>query len=119
LLLNEGDDATVDEQGLTSTGKLDASKLDHRLAWTRGQIWLDQTSLAAAVTEFNRYNHCKLILADPTLATLRVGGSFAATDPKAFSAALERVFGIRASQVEDRSGTPAIELLAPVSATNR
>jgi transmembrane sensor len=119
LLLNEGDDAKVDEQGLTATGRLDASGLDHRLAWTRGQIWLEQNTLAEAVAEFNRYNTRKLILADPALATLRVGGSFAATDPKAFSEALERVFGIRASQAQDASGAAAIELRAPVSATTR
>jgi transmembrane sensor len=119
LLLNEGDDAKVDGQGLTATGRLDASGLDHRLAWTRGQIWLDQNTLAEAVAEFNRYNKRKLILADPALAPLRVGGSFAATDPNAFSEALGRVFGIRASQVQDSSGAPAIELLAPISVTTR
>ncbi len=119
LLLNEGDDARIDAQGLAATGRLDASGLDHRLAWTRGQIWLDQNTLAEAVAEFNRYNRRKLVLADPGLANLRVGGSFAATDPKAFSAALERVFGIRASLAQDPSGAPAIQLLAPVSATSR
>jgi transmembrane sensor len=119
LLLSEGDDATIDGRGLSATGRLDANDLDHRLAWTRGQIWLDQNTLAEAVAEFNRYNSRKLVLADPALATLRVGGSFAATDPKAFSAALERVFGIRAAAVQDSAGAPAIQLLAPVSAATR
>jgi transmembrane sensor len=120
LMLAAGDDTTVDERGPVGIHRLDLSDIDRRLAWTRGQIWLEETSLAAAIAEFNRYNSRKFVLGDPALATLRVGGSFAATDPKAFVAALERVFGIRAESIQDTDGAQTIMLaLTGISSANR
>jgi len=116
LMLTEGDDARIDATGDAAIGRLDPTDIDHRLAWTRGQIWLNETALTDAIAEFNRYNSRKFVLADPALATLRVGGSFAATDPKAFVAALERVFGIEAVASQDDSGAPVIRLTGPTGA---
>ena len=81
LLLTEGDDARIDATGTAAIGRLGTTDIDHRLAWTRGQIWFNEAALTEAIAEFNRYNNRKFVLADPQLATLRVGGSFAATDP--------------------------------------
>lgn len=115
LMLTAGDDTTVDARGRLATVRADASEIDRRLAWTRGQIWLNETTLADAIAEFNRYNSRKFVIADPALATLRVGGSFAATDPKDFVAALERVFGIRALAGPDTGGAHTIMLVGPGS----
>jgi transmembrane sensor len=112
-MLTAGDDTTIDARGQIATTRTDASEIDRRLAWTRGQIWLNETTLADAVAEFNRYNSRKFVIADPALASLRVGGSFASTDPKAFVAALERVFGIRALSVQGIAGPPTIRLIGP------
>lgn len=119
LTLTAGDDTTVDARGHVATGRVDVSDIGRRLAWTRGQIWLNETTLADAIAEFNRYNSRKFVLADPALATLRVGGSFTATDPKAFVAALERVFGIRALSVQDTAGAQIITLIGPVNLTGQ
>ena len=115
LTLTEGDDARIDATGDATIGRLGTTDIDHRLAWTRGQIWLNEAALSEAIAEFNRYNSRKFVLADPQLATLRVGGAFTATDPKAFVAALERVFGIQAVTSEDESGAPVILLTRPAS----
>ena len=112
-LLSAGDDALLDARGATQTAHIGESDIERRLAWTRGQIWLSQSTLADAIAEFNRYNSRQLVLGDPTLATLRVGGSFTATDPTAFLAALERIFGIEA-----RARAQQIILTAP-AATSR
>jgi transmembrane sensor len=115
LMLTSGDDTTIDARGRITTVRADAAEIDRRLAWTRGQIWLNETTLADAIAEFNRYNSRKFVNADPAVATLRVGGSFAATDPKAFVAALERVFGIRALSVQDSAGAQTIQLIGPAA----
>ncbi|HEY6922140.1 MAG TPA: FecR domain-containing protein [Steroidobacteraceae bacterium] len=117
LVLTAGDDTKVDSRGQVATARADASEIGRRLAWTRGQIWLNETTLAEAIAEFNRYNSRKFVIADPALATLRVGGSFAATDPKAFVAALERVFGIRALSAQAFAGPEIISLFGPRSLT--
>ena len=95
-LLAAGDEALIDARGTARAVHNGKSDIERRLAWTRGQIWLSQTTLAEAIAEFNRYNSRQLVLGEPTLATLRVGGSFITTDPTAFLAALERIFGIQA-----------------------
>jgi transmembrane sensor len=95
-LLAGGDQVLVDGLGAAQVLHIGASDIERRLAWTRGQIWLSQATLADAVAEFNRYNSRQLVLGESRLAMLRVGGSFTATDPTAFLAALERVFAIQA-----------------------
>lgn len=95
-LLAAGDDVLIDAPGQGQILHIGASGIERRLAWTHGQIWLSEATLADAIAEFNRYNNRQLVLGEPRLGMLRVGGSFTATDPTAFLAALERIFGIQA-----------------------
>ncbi len=95
-LLAAGDDVLIDAPGQGQILHIGTADIEHRLAWTHGQIWLSQATLADAIAEFNRYNSRQLVLGEPRLGMLRVGGSFTATDPTAFLAALERIFGIQA-----------------------
>jgi transmembrane sensor len=61
-------------------------------SWSRGRLVFRGTPLAEALEEVNRYSTRKLRLADPSLASLPVGGSFIAGDSElalsAFVAAL-------------------------------
>ena len=109
-MLAAGEDALLDRNGPLRIQRMDATSLEHKLAWTRGEIWLENNTVAEAVAEFNRYNTRQLVLADPALATLRVGGSFAANNPGAFIAALARVFDVRAVQETDDLGRPITRL---------
>jgi transmembrane sensor len=81
----------------------DRTTVDRRLAWTRGEVLLRGETLAEAITEFNRYNDRKLIISDGTIASLRIGGRFDATDIDAFVRSLHDVFGIKV--VSDRPAT--------------
>lgn len=61
-------------------------------SWSRGRLVFRGTPLSEALEEVNRYSSRKLRLADPSLASLRVGGNFIAGDSElivsAFAAAL-------------------------------
>jgi transmembrane sensor len=112
-LLSSGDDAMIDSQGRAQIERVDAPGMAHKLAWIHGQIWFQHCALSEAIAEFNRYNSSQFILADPALAQLHIGGSFATTDPAAFMAALEDVFGIRPLPPRrDAFGTEVIQLVA-------
>jgi transmembrane sensor len=115
-LLTAGADARIDAGNQPHVEQMDAEGVTHRLAWTQGQIWFEQQTLAAAIVEFNRYNRRQLVLSDPSLASLRIGGSFDATDPEAFVAALGRVFAIRA--VAASPDEPAAEVIRLVGPAN-
>jgi len=71
-------------------------------AWRQDEIVFDGDPLAAAVEEYNRYLDRKLVVPDPTVARLRLGGRFRSTDPRGFLAALEAAFGVRAVERGDR-----------------
>jgi len=78
------------------------ARTGQRLAWREGRIVFDQTTLGEAIAEFNRYNERQLVLADPTVAALRIGGSFAPSNIDGFVRLLEQGFGLHAQRSSDR-----------------
>jgi transmembrane sensor len=78
-----------------TTRKVEPADVARRLAWLEGRLMFEGQTLSEAVAEFNRYNARYLMIQDPTISDLRVGGSFKATDPESFVAALEKSFGVR------------------------
>jgi transmembrane sensor len=83
-----------------SVTRIEPQALQRRFAWTSGQLQFRGDTLVDAVSEFNRYNRRQLQLADSSLAQLRVGGNFNATDPESFAAALGSAFGLRVTSAE-------------------
>jgi transmembrane sensor len=71
-------------------------EVDRKLSWTEGRLWFERQTLKDVVAEFNRYNRRQMVIADPAIENLRIGGGFEATDPESFIAALERTLGVRA-----------------------
>ncbi len=68
--------------------------LEALAAWRNGEILFVDQSLAEAVDEYNRHLIRKIVIADPALGGLRVGGRFVADDPSAFLRALEITKGV-------------------------
>ncbi|WP_454760344.1 DUF4880 domain-containing protein [Caulobacter segnis] len=64
------------------------------LAWRSGEILFVDEPLSSAVEEYNRHLTRKIVLADPQLGGLRVGGRFVADDPSAFLRALEATMNV-------------------------
>ena len=80
------------------TAKLDRPALERVTAWERGQVALDNTSLADAVAEMNRYSHEQILIEDPALAAIRVSGIFQAGDSTNFVQAVARAYHLRVLQ---------------------
>src|SRR5262249_46353208 len=60
---------------------VDLSKTD---AWRGGELVFDDVSLGAAIAEVNRYGGPEILLGDPSLASLRISGTFHTNRPDAF-----------------------------------
>lgn len=71
------------------------------LGWRDGYVAFHDTPLARAVDEFNRYNPRRIVIADPALGTLRVGGHFRLDNSEAFVRLLQQMFPIDAEQRDD------------------
>ncbi len=87
---------------------LSPHELKRRLSWQDGELWFEGETLAEAVAEFNRYNEKQLVIEDPTIANLLLGGRFQAQDVDAFVATLGQLFALRAEPM--RNGASVIEL---------
>lgn len=71
-------------------------------AWRRGQVVFDDTSLSAAVAEFNRYGGPHIDVADPRLGGLSVSGVFATNDTAEFASAVAALHGLRVEHESNR-----------------
>jgi len=75
-----------------------ASEVEDLLRWREGMLVFRSTPLSQAVAEFNRYNTHKLVVDDPSIAGIPVGGSFRWRNTEAFVRVLEQGFGLRAER---------------------
>jgi transmembrane sensor len=65
-------------------------------------VTFDQSTLADAASEFNRYNRTRLVIADPEVAGIRIGGSFDADNVEAFARLLQQAYGLKVDHAADR-----------------
>lgn len=89
--------------------QLDTPSIDKTTAWRRGQVVLDDTPLAAAAVEMNRYNSVKLVIEDTQAGNLLVNGLFQAGDSLRFANAVAQTYGLRVIEQEEAiilSGAP-------------
>ena len=75
--------------------------LDKAIAWRDGRAVFDDTPLARAAEEMNRYSAVKLRISDPDLARKTIDGMFITGNQDSFVEALETYFGARAKRVSD------------------
>ena len=97
-------------QGVTAdeTGRLQpviSMAPDSVAAWRKGRISFDDTPLAQAVAEFERYGNTGLVVHDPAVGALRVGGSFDLRRIGTFAQALPQLLPVR---LERRNGVTEI-----------
>jgi len=97
--LGGGEAASVDAAGLYGKRTLEPDTLTHKLAWKDNWLWFSDETLAEAVERFNSYNTEQLVIADPRLREMRLGGRFRPTEPDSFVASLEGVFDVRAVRI--------------------
>lgn len=100
LRLPAGSTATYDLHGLESHVVTQAER-ERALSWRNGTISLAGESLAVAVAEFNRYNTRRIVIADPSIAGLQLGGYFDAHDLDGFVEVLEAAFAVEVSTAGD------------------
>ena len=100
--LTPGDIAMAGADSM-SVMKKSPRNLANELGWRRGVLVFDRTTLAAAATEFNRYNREKLVIADVATGRLMIYGTFPTSDVKAFTRVAQQVFGLHVENLGSES----------------
>ncbi|MBL8267347.1 FecR family protein [Steroidobacter sp.] len=73
-------------------------ELEQTLSWRTGFLTFEDTTLADAVNEFNRYSTRRIVISDPSIAAIRLTGKFESAKYEAFVRLLEDGFSIRAER---------------------
>lgn len=72
-----------------------AAEAERTLDWRGGFLHFDDTPLAEAAAEFNRYSGRTILMGDATTAALRIGGNFRWSNVDGFVRLLEQGFDVR------------------------
>jgi transmembrane sensor len=75
--------------------KIDRPSLERVTAWKLGQVNLDNTPLADAVAEMNRYSRQRIVIEDPVVAAIPVSGIFIAGDSANFAQAVAKAYHLK------------------------
>jgi transmembrane sensor len=75
--------------------------VEDKLTWRDGRLVFDRTSLAEVADDFNRYNRQQLLISDPSVATIRISGTFKASNVEAFVRLLKEAYGLKVELTTD------------------
>lgn len=81
---------------------VDRPKLEAVTAWRSGEILLDNTTLADAVAEMNRYSPKPLALESEELGELRISGIFRSGESEAFARTISAQYQLAVIEQSDR-----------------
>ena len=79
------------------------TQLEDALSWRTGFVTFHDTELVDAVAEFNRYRARKIVIVDPTIASLRIAGKFRSGNADAFLWLLQKGFPVTVEEQERRT----------------
>jgi transmembrane sensor len=94
-------DQVVATANSVSVQKMPMRALTNELDWRRDMLVFNHTTLADAAREINRYNRRKLVIADPAVASLTIGGTFPKNDIGAITSAARELFKLRVEEHGD------------------
>jgi transmembrane sensor len=97
VLLNAGEQVVVTAKAAIPA-KPKAIDLATATAWTQHKLIFEETPLAEAAEEFNRYNTKRVVIDDPSLASFHVRGTFSATNPERLAEFLRERFNVTVNE---------------------
>ena len=111
-LLDAGQNARMDQssKSIEHLETVDAPAIIQKLAWHQGLLRFSGDPLVEVVAEISRYTDLKIIIQDPAIRDLRIGGFFKVGEIDKMFQALETSFGVRV----EHKGNNVVHLVAEV-----
>jgi len=78
-----------------------AEQVSSELAWRDGAVVFDSAPLSEAIIEIQRYTDARIVVSDPTIGTLPVGGRFKTDDLQGFLDGLESALPVKIRRTAD------------------
>ena len=92
LVLAPGDSVRLEEHDGSTFAYLERNDLKEaqsRSAWLSGEVLTSGRRLDEVAAEFNRYNNVRILIEDPDVARMHLGGHYVLTKPEQFLSHLE------------------------------
>ncbi len=105
LILKPGDVAVATGRSVTLEKKPERL-LFESIAWRKGLLIFDDTSLADAADEFNRYNTARIVIGDVGHKKFKLNGAIRVNDREEFARLARNLFGLK---VEERKNETIIQ----------
>lgn len=97
VVLSSGDSVRYAEK-VIQTETLPDQRIEQRMAWRKGKWMFQGETLAEVLDEVARYSDLNIVIVDPKLAGLRIGGYFDIGDVDSLMKALETGFGVKVNR---------------------
>ena len=72
------------------------ANVEELVSWQSGRVRFENTSLADAVAEMNRYSRTQIVIADPDIAKIRISGAFRTGQSQSFADVISEAFPVEA-----------------------
>jgi transmembrane sensor len=77
-------------------------EIKRKLSWREGVLSFSGEPLEQVVAEVTRYTSVTIVISDPAISNVRIGGYFKVGETEAMLEALETSFGVRVNRVNDK-----------------
>lgn len=103
LFVSKGERAVVALQAVTPPviSQVTVEDIGRELDWQAPRLQFSETPLAEAVAEFNRLNRHQLVIADPALNTLHIGGTYRPDNVEGFVRMLDTTLDLAVENTAD------------------
>ncbi len=85
------------------TNRASAAEVRELLSWRDGFLEFHDTTLSDAVAEFNRYSTRKILIGEPSIASIRISGKFKSGNAEAFLWLLQRGFPVTVEEQQEHT----------------
>ncbi len=90
-------------QRSSTVKNLPANELKRLLAWRTGMLIFKGETLASVIDEITRYGDQNIVIADPNIRHLEIGGRFKIGDTDSLLSVLELGFGNRVRKIDEKT----------------
>ena len=101
VAISAGQRATIDEH-VEAIETIKPAEVTRKLSWREGVLSFSGEPLEQVVEEVSRYTPVTIVISDPSIRNVAIGGYFKAGETEAMFEALETSFGVRVTRVNDR-----------------
>lgn len=103
VTVDAGNNVIFGEQTIESVVLEEKEAIERKFSWQKGILAFDDEPLSDVIEEVSRYTSYQIIIADPNIRTLRVGGYYPIGKIQAIFNALELNLGLEINKVDEQT----------------